>query len=186
MENKNIVEIDVKDFVEKYSKFNTTTAKETYLKSVVKFVDYINFEIVQVLCDQILANSCLDKNGNIKIDTCKKYLMYTYTIFDQYTNITVHSNEWLEEFNSLNKYGLVEAVCQLMPESLITTLDSVLKMKTDDMMTNYYEPHAFISNQVLKYVPVIHGAINKIMEGIEKIGKEVDWNGLIEVFKKQE
>ena len=181
MEIKNI---EVKDFVDRYVKFNTTTAKETYLKTAVKFVDYINFEIVEVLCDQILANSCIDKNGNVKVDTCKKYLMYIYVIFDQYTNITVHSDKWLEEFNLLSKAGLVEAVCQLMPESLITTLDSVLKMKTDDMMTNYYEPHAFISNQVIKYAPMIHGVIDKFLGGIEMISKEVDWDGLISKLKE--
>lgn len=183
MEIKNI---EVKDFVDRYVKFNTTTAKETYLKTAVKFVDYMNFEIVEALCDQILANSCIDKNGNVKVDTCKKYLMYIYIIFDQYTNITVHSDKWLEEFNLLSKAELVGAVCQLMPESLIITLDSVLKMKTDDMMTNYYEPHAFISNQVIKYVPMIHGVIDKFLGGIEKISKEVDWGGLIEVLKKDE
>ena len=183
MEIKNI---EVKDFVDRYVKFNTTTAKESYLKTAVKFVDYMNFEIVEVLCDQILANSCIDKNGNVKVDTCKKYLMYIYVIFDQYTNITVHSNKWLEEFNLLSKAGLVEAVCQLMPENLITTLDSVLKMKTDDMMTNYYEPHAFISNQVIKYVPMIHGVIDKFLGGIEKISKEVDWNELIKILKKED
>ena len=183
MEIKNI---EVKDFVDRYVKFNTTTAKETYLKTAVKFVDYINFEIVEVLCDQILANSCIDKNGNVKVDTCKKYLMYIYVIFDQYTNITVHSDKWLEEFNLLSKAGLVEAVCQLMPESLITTLDSVLKMKTDDMMTNYYEPHAFISNQVIKYVPMIHGVIDRFLNGVEKISKEVDWGEFIKVLKKDE
>ena len=42
MEIKNI---EVKDFVDRYVKFNTTTAKETYLKTAVNFVDYINFEI---------------------------------------------------------------------------------------------------------------------------------------------
>ena len=186
MENKNTIEIDVRDFVNKYTKFSTTTAKESYLKTAVKFVDYINFEVVEVLCDQILANSYLDKNGNIKVDTCKKYIMYIYTIFNHYTNITVHSDKWMEEFNLLSKAGLVEAVCQLMPENLITTLDSILKMKSDDMMTNYYEPHAFISNQVLKYAPIIHGVIDKFLGGIEQIGKEVDWNGLVEVLKKDE
>lgn len=184
MDNKKTIEINVNDFVNRYNKFNTATAKESYLKTAVKFVDYMNFEIVEVLCDQILVNSCMDKNGNVKVDTCKKYLMYIYTIFDQYTNIAVHSDKWLEEFNLLSKAGLVEAVCQLMPENLITTLDSVLKMRTDDMMTNYYEPHAFISNQVLKYAPMIHGVIDKFLNGVEKISKEVDWNGLIETLKK--
>ena len=38
MEIKNTIEIDVKDFVNKYNKFSTTTAKESYLKTAVKFV----------------------------------------------------------------------------------------------------------------------------------------------------
>ena len=184
MNKKNTIEIEVKDFVDKYNKFNTSSAKESYLKTAVKFVDYINFEVVEVLCDQILASSCIDKNGDVKVNTCKKYLMYIYVIFNHYTNIAVHSDKWLEEFNLLSKAGLVEAVCQLMPENLITTLDSILKMKTDDMMTNYYEPHAFISNQVLKYAPLIHSVIDKFLGGVEKISKEVDWNGLVEVLKK--
>ena len=186
MEIKNTIEIDIKNFVNRYNKFNTITAKESYLKTAVKFVDYINFEVVEVLCDQILANSCIDKNGTVKVNTCKKYLMYIYTIFDQYTNITVHSDKWMEEFNLLSKAGLIEAICQLMPENLITTLDSVLKMKSDDMITNYYEPHAFISNQVLKYAPMIHGVIDRFLGGVEKISKEVDWNELVNTLKKDE
>ena len=31
---------------------------------------------------------------------------------------------------------------------------------------------------------MIHGVIDKMMESIEKIGKEVDWNGLVESLKK--
>lgn len=176
--NNNTKVIDVKDFVAGYSKLNTQAAKETYLKTTVKFIDYINFEVVETLCDQILSNSYLDANGNIKVDTCKKYLMYVYVIFDQYTNIDVHSNNWLEEFNLLSRSGLIEMVCQAVPESLMTTLDSVLKMKSDDLMTNYYEPHAFIRNQVIKYVPIIHGTIDKILSNIEKIIKEIDWDKL--------
>ena len=74
MEIKNTIEIDVKDFVNKYNKFSTTTAKESYLKTAVKFVDYINFEVVEVLCDQILANSCYDKNGNIKVKRFNEFI----------------------------------------------------------------------------------------------------------------
>ena len=176
------IEIKVKDFVGKYNKFSTASAKESYLKTAVKFVDYVDFETVMYLCDSILANSCMDKEGNIKVDTCQKYILYIFTIFDTYTNIKVDAKDWMAQFNMLSKAGLIEAVCQLMPENLITTLDSVLKMRTDDMMTNYYEPHAFIRNQVIKYVPLMHKVVDKVLEGIEKVvevGKDVDWKKIL-------
>ena len=172
MEKMNTVEIEVKNFVDKYNKFNTSAAKESYLKTAVKFVDYLDFETVEYLCDSILMNSCMDKEGNVKVNTCRKYVLYIFTIFNNYTNIKVDAKDWMAQFNMLSKAGLIEAVCQLMPENLITTLDSVLKMKSDDMMTNYYEPHAFIRNQVVKYVPLVHKIIDKMLEGIEN----VDWN----------
>ena len=164
--------ITVENLIEKYEGFKSDSAKEAYLNQIIKFVDYIDFEVVQVICDGILINSCIDKNGEIKIDSCKKYLMYVYSIFDQYTNIEIDSTNWMKQFNMLYKNGLVDKVCKLMPERLMTTLDSVLKMKSDDMMTNYYEPHAFIKNQVVKYVPLVHKIIDKMLEGIEN----VDWN----------
>lgn len=165
-------EISVENFVKKFEGFKNDSAREAYLKQCVKFVDYIDFEVVQAICDGILANSCVDKDGNVRIDSCKKYVMYVYAIFDQYTNIKVNSKEWMKEFNMLYRNGLVDMVCQLMPERLMATLDSVLKMKSDDLIANYYEPHAFIRSQVIKYVPMVHKFVDKLLEGMEK----VDWS----------
>ena len=173
-------DLTVEELVKKYEGYKTTSAKEAYLNQAVKFVDYIDFEIVQVICDSILVNSCMDSQGNVRVDSCKKYLMYVFMIFDQYTNIQVNPKEWAKEFNMLYKNGLVDEVCKLMPEMLITTLDSVLKMKTDDMMTNYYEPHAFIRNQVIKYIPMVHKFIDKMIGEIEKI----DINKIYEIIKE--
>jgi hypothetical protein len=33
---------------------------------------------------------------------------------------------------------------------------------------------------------MIHGVIDRFLDGVEKISKEVDWNGLVETLKKDE
>ena len=177
--------VAVDDLVKKYKTFKSKEAKEAYIKGAVSFIDYMNFENVEVICDSILASSCYDTNGNIKINSCRKYLMYVYAIFDQYTNVIVDASKWMEQFNKLYKEGLVDVVCQMMPENLMATLDSVLKMKTDDMMTNYYEPHAFVREQVIKYVPIIHKFVDSMLEGIERINKDVDWKEFINIINNK-
>lgn len=184
MEKTNVItgdfrkKVAVDELVNKYSKLKTKEAKDAYLKGAVQFTDYINFEVVGEICTNILANSCYDADGNVKIDSCKKYLMYVFAIFDQYTNINVDAKDWLNQFNQLYRYGLVDAVCALIPEANMATLDSVLKMKTDDMMTNYYEPHAFVREQIVKWVPMLHKFIDGFLGTIETITKEVDWKEL--------
>lgn len=175
----------VAELVEKYEKLKNDSAKEAFLNQTIKFVNYINFETVEVLCEGILKASCYDSNGDIKINSCKKYLMYVYCIFDQYTNIQVSSKQWMNEFNMLYKNGLVDAICQLMPDNLITTLDSVLKMKSDDMMTNYYEPHAFIRGQMAKYIPFIHKIIDNFLNNIEESTKKIDWEKFMNTIKER-
>lgn len=190
MEKTNVIigdftkKVTVDELVKKYSGFKTKEAKEAYLKGAIQFIDYMNFETVQTICDGILASSCYDANGNVKVDSCKKYLMYVFAIFDQYTNITVDAKNWMEQFNKLYKEGLVDVVCKMMPEANMTTLDSILKMKTDDMMTNYYETHAFVKEQILKYAPMIHRFIDGLLSSIEEISKNVDWEKVINSTKK--
>lgn len=159
-------------------------ARDRYLTSKIKTIDYINFEVLTVIADSIVANSMFDKDGNIKIDSCKKYLLYVYSIINVFTNIDVHEDKWMQEYNKLNKNNLIEVIVGMIPERTVSEFDSILKMKSDDLITNYYSINAYIDRKLVQLYPVINKGIDGLLSIAEQMSKEIDLNALVENFNK--
>lgn len=159
-------------------------ARDRYLTSKIKTIDYINFEVLTVIADSIVANSMFDKDGNIKIDSCKKYLLYVYSILNVFTNIDVHEDKWMQEYNKLNKSNLIEVIVGMIPERIVNEFDSILKMKSDDLITNYYSINAYIDRKLVQLYPVINKGIDGLLSIAEQMSKEIDLNALVENFNK--
>ena len=159
-------------------------ARDRYLTSKIKTIDYINFEVLTVIADSIVANSMFDKDGNIKIDSCKKYLLYVYSILNVFTNIDVHEDKWVQEYNKLNKSNLIEVIVGMIPERIVNEFDSILKMKSDDLITNYYSINAYIDRKLVQLYPVINKGIDGLLSIAEQMSKEIDLNALVENFNK--
>lgn len=159
-------------------------ARDRYLTSKIKTIDYINFEVLTVIADSIVANSMFDKDGNIKIDSCKKYLLYVYSILNVFTNIDVHEDKWMQEYNKLNKSNLIEVIVGMIPERTVNEFDSILKMKSDDLITNYYSINAYIDRKLIQLYPVINKGIDGLLSIAEQMSKEIDLNALVENFNK--
>jgi len=159
-------------------------ARDRYLTSKIKTIDYINFEVLTVIADSIVANSMFDKDGNIKIDSCKKYLLYVYSILNVFTNIDVHEDKWMQEYNKLNKSNLIEVIVGMIPERIVNEFDSILKMKSDDLITNYYSINAYIDRKLVQLYPVINKGIDGLLSIAEQMSKEIDLNALVETFNK--
>ena len=82
----------------------------------------------------------------------------------------------LGDFNLLQRYGLIDVIINYIPEAQIAMFDSVLNMKSNDIMTNYYEPHAFVKEQLVKFAPLIHGWIESFLGAAEEMIKDIDVN----------
>lgn len=163
-----VEKISVDDLIKGYDRLQSSQAKERYLKEKVKYIEYTNFEVVCFYVDKIIANSMFDKKGDIKVDSCQKYLQYIFTLLAFYTNIDIHAEQWILEFNKLRRYGLLEEIIKGIPETEVNTLDAVLEMKSNDAMTNYYNIQNWATKKLGEFYPFIAKGINEILEALSK------------------
>lgn len=175
--------ITVKEFVKALTNRSSDDARRVYLEGTLAVKDYERYEVVCAICDQIIASSYFTADGQFKVDSCKKYLMYVSALLNTYTNIRFDESDALGDFNLLQRYGLVDVIISYIPEAQVTMFDSVLNMKSNDLMTNYYEPHAFIKEQVVKFAPLIHKWIEGFLDVAEDVVKEIDINKINNFIK---
>jgi hypothetical protein len=195
LENKNqsnltswgVEKISIDDLIKGYDRLQSSQAKDRFLKEKVKYTEYTNFEVVCFYVDRIIANSMFDKNGDIKVDSCQKYLQYMFALLSFYTNVDVHGEQWILEFNKLRRYGLLEEIIKGIPEAEISTLDAILEMKSNDAMTNYYNIQNWATKKLGEFYPFIAKGINEILEGLSKSIENLDEEKIrkiIDDFKK--
>lgn len=177
--------ITVKEFVKALTNRSSDDARRVYLEGTLAVKDYERYEVVCAICDQIIASSYFTTDGQFKVDSCKKYLMYVSALLNTYTNIRFDESDALGDFNLLQRYGLVDVIINYIPDAQVAMFDSVLNMKSNDLMTNYYEPHAFVREQVIKFAPLIHGWIDSFLSMAENIVKEIDINKIKELVNNE-
>lgn len=175
-EKERIKYVSVKEFVKTIKNRASEDARRVYIEGTLAVKDYERYEVVCAICDQIIANSYFTTDGQFKVDSCKKYLLYVSALLNTYTNIRFDENDMLGDFNLLQRYGLIDIIINYIPEAQVAMFDSVLNMKSNDIMTNYYEPHAFVKEQLVKFAPLIHGWIESFLGAAEEMIKDIDVN----------
>lgn len=175
-EKERIKYISVKEFVKTIKNRASEDARRVYIEGTLAVKDYERYEVICAICDQIIANSYFTTDGQFKVDSCKKYLLYVSALLNTYTNIKFDENDMLGDFNLLQRYGLIDVIINYIPEAQVAMFDSVLNMKSNDIMTNYYEPHAFVKEQLVKFAPLIHGWIESFLGAAEEMIKDIDVN----------
>ena len=175
--------IELDWLISKYNSFRSDEAKKVFLEKTIKTVTYTNFEVVCGYADIIIAQSMFNKNGDILMDSCKKYLLYIYTLIAFYTNINVHANSWTKEFNTICRYGLLDEIIKLIPESERITLDAVLEMKTGDININYYNIQNWLTKKLGDFYPYIAKSLDNFLNNSQGILENLDEDKIIQFFK---
>jgi hypothetical protein len=175
--------ISIDDLIKGYDKLQSSQAKERYLKEKVKYTEYTNFEVACFYADKIIATSMFNKNGDIRVDSCQKYLQYVFALLSFYTNVDVHANQWILEFNKLRRYGLLEKIIDGIPEAEVNTLDAVLEMKSNDVITNYYNIQNWATKKLGEFYPFIAKGINEVLESLSKSFENLDENKIRQIIE---
>ena len=175
--------IDVKEFVDKCNSYNSDVARNKYIEMLVLKDKYVDYLVKIKYSKDILQVSCFDKNNDIKVDSCKKYMLYVYTLISLYTDISIKENEMVEAFDLLDRYGLIDSILSCLPEKEKVTFDSVLKMCTDDMMTNYYSVHSYINKKINESYPKLAGILTPLLKNITDKLNDIDEKKIYEFIK---
>ena len=165
--------ITIDKLIDNYLKRTSIKMKEEYLKVAIKVKPYISYTAKVVLADSIVKTSCL-KDGRVHIDSCKKYLLYVYTLIDAYTNIEINQKEWIFQYDRLDSLGLIESILALIPERERVTFKTILDMKQDDLMTNKYGTHAFVEEQVNRVTAIAPELSKAFAPLVEKLNEKIE------------
>lgn len=168
--------ITVKELVEGYKKCGETV-KNKYIAKNVKAEPYLPSVLKGVIADTIINNSCKDRNGNIQIDSFRRYSLTMYALIDNYTNIKIEPSQWVEDYDLMKSAGIFEEIINTIPSSEFSEMNTVIRMKYDDFMINLYDPRAYIERQVSKLTPYLSAFLDEVganIKGKTDSGKLID------------
>lgn len=158
----------IKEFCREYSN-RVDKLKGDYLKENLKITTYLPFIKKDALAQNIVnattyrfenytkedGTTGRRKTNQIQINSTAQMLLFYRVIIENYTNLEVETEGFYEEYDVLNESGVLfeltadfEGHPSLIPAREISELRGMVDLKQRDIMTNQYEIHAYISNQI--------------------------------------
>ena len=189
--------ITIKEFCEKYDNIATKQLKNQFVEDNLEITSYVPFVKKDALITNLLNATMIDKKtGNVKVNSSAEYLLMTRILIENYTNLTVETKGFFEEYDELKKTGLFnmllvgdEYIPPLIPYEEIAEFKHLLSIKRSDVLTNRYEIHSFITEQVDRFKALGEATLTPFMETLSKKLDEVpkeDMDKIIEFAKKGE
>ena len=122
-----------------------------------------------------------DENGEdsyyVKVSSPFKYLSTVRQIIIRYTNIIFNDSankSFINEYDMLMSCGLLDKVLTSIPQRELQEFNSICNMVYDDIMTNYYEPHGFITNNLSRITNVLNKASIPLFNSLSKKVSNMD------------
>ena len=187
----------IKEFCEKYNNIATKQSKDQYIKDNLEITPYVPFVKKDALIANLLKITMIDKEtGNIKVNSSAEYLLITRIFIENYTNLTVETEGFFEEYDELKKSGLFDILligndvtAPLIPYEEIAEFKHLLSIKKSDILQNKYEIHSFITEQVERFKALGEATLTPLMDVVSKKLDEIpkeELDKIIEFAKKGE
>lgn len=186
----------VKEFCERYNAIATKSLKDRFIDEKLKITSYIPFIKKDAIINNLLEITMKDKEtGNVKVNSSVEYLLMTRIFIENYTNLTIETEGFYEEYDELKKSGLFDillvgddttATSPLIPYKEITEFKFLLAQKKADYITNHYEIHSFITEQVDKLKALGEATLTPLMDVVSKKLDEIpkeDLDNVVEFAK---
>ena len=183
--------ITIKKFCEEYNN-RVSSLKNQYIKNNLVITSYVPFVTKVALIDNLLKIIMIDKEtGNIKANSISEYLLLTRIFIENYTNLTVETEGFYEEYDELKKSGLFDVLligndttAPLIPYEEIAEFKHLLAIKKADMLQNKYEIHSFITEQVDRFGKLANLTLSPILDAAEEKVKSMTKEDIEELDKQ--
>ena len=165
----------IREFCENYKNRATDKLKEDYLKENLKITTYLPFIKKDALAQNIVNATTYKfedytkedgtigrrRTNQIQVNSTAQMLLFYRVIIENYTDLEVETEGFYEEYDALNESGVLfeltadfEGHPSLIPAKEISELRGMIELKQRDIMTNQYEIHSYISNQIERITEV--------------------------------
>ena len=164
----------IKEFCKEYSN-RIDKLKGDYLKENLKITTYLPFIKKDALAQNIVNATTYKfedytkedgttgrrRTNQIQVNSTAQMLLFYRVIIENYTDLEVETEGFYEEYDALNESGVLfeltadfEGHPSLIPAKEISELRGMVDLKQRDIMTNQYEIHSYISNQIERIAEV--------------------------------
>ena len=164
----------IKEFCKEYSN-RIDKLKCDYLKENLKITTYIPFIKKDALAQNIVNATTYKfedyikedgttgrrRTNQIQVNSTAQMLLFYRVIIENYTDLEVETEGFYEEYDALNESGVLfeltadfEGHPSIIPAKEISELRGMVDLKQRDIMTNQYEIHSYISNQIERITEV--------------------------------
>lgn len=140
------------------------------LTKEIKITPYVGYAIKCAMADNIVRQ-CGYKDGQLYIDSAKRYYFHMLTLIMLYTNIELDMERGVAEYDRLKETGLLEVIISLIPQSEVQEFSMILSMKMEDFMTNEYSAQSFIGTQLENMSLIFSTAL---ASGLEQVAEKLD------------
>lgn len=126
----------VKEFIEKY---NEAENKEEFLNERLT-TDYVKYEVKVDVCEKILnATHHQEITDGVTVwhhRGAYAYVIYTQQLITAYTDIEFNDEDFMADFNELNRLDLINELTDIIPEREFFEFNTVMQMCTEDLESN--------------------------------------------------
>lgn len=198
--------ITIKQFVTEY-KNRVPQLQETYIKENLVITSYVPFVRKDALADKLVDVSTYvfedytkedgtvgrRKTDKIRVNSTAQYLLFCRLVIENYTNLTVETDGFFEEYDALKECGLLDKLmvstetrASLIPMDEITELRALIDFKQKDLLFNKTEVHNYVDSLVERFGDIIDVLAKPIIDkAMEQMGEteNVKENDFLEVVK---
>ena len=186
----------IKEFCKEYSN-RIDKLKGDYLKENLKITTYLPFIKKDALAQNIVNATTYKfedytkedgttgrrRTNQIQVNSTAQMLLFYRVIIENYTDLEVETEGFYEEYDALNESGVLfeltadfEGHPSLIPAKEISELRGMIELKQRDIMTNQYEIHSYISNQIERITEVgsvvLKPVLDKLATELENMDDE--------------
>ena len=185
----------IKEFCENYKNRATDKLKEDYLKENLKITTYLPFIKKDALAQNIVNATTYKfedytnedgttgrrRTNQIQVNSTAQMLLFYRVIIENYTDLEVETEGFFEEYDALNESGVLfeltadfEGHPSLIPAKEISELRGMVDLKQRDAMTNQYEIHSYISNQIERITEVGSVVLKPVLDKLATELEDMD------------
>lgn len=160
-------------FIKLYSTKKTEEEKSDAINQVMKHVS-ISYSDKVDRANLIAQHSYYTKEKDIngvenevfKQNSAAKYMLYSLTLVDLYTNIDIDYKQSVEYFEKING-EILDRIIGAINERERKEFQMLLDFACDDVIANEYEPHAFLRQQIERFGALIGASLAPVLETLD-------------------
>lgn len=147
--------------------------RKKYIDDNVKTVEYVPY-VEKIVIAQDIVNKTAFKDGEVHFNSPLAYLFYILKLIERWTNIEIDATKLTEEYDALNKLGLVEVIVAKIPESEKNEFDTVYQMVLDDVSRNELSTKYVFEQAIVKLGKGIGEFVTPLIDQLAKAESAIE------------